>query len=143
LNKDETIVADTIKELGLPIDRWKILKMDVFKNDTFDNSDIQVTDKEYDEFVKRNMQVFSLDYEKSSGEETKNHNVLVNGRNLTIVPEKSVTGSYIIVDANGYLSDDSQNDNYTHIIDCVTEDFIEGFKKLPFNKKLYQSRYSD
>lgn len=143
INKDENI-ADTIIELGLPISRWKIFKMDVFKNDEFDNSAIQVNNEEYDAFIKRNIEEFNSVITNKNISDNKNHSdIYSTSIGLDIVIEKDVNASYIMIDANGFLVDDSINDNYLKIIDCKSENFEDGFNKLSFNRELYFSRYRD
>lgn len=135
LNKEENI-AKIIREIPVPIARWKILKMRVFKNDKFDNSDIQVSDDEYKGFLKRNIKEFvSLEKEENVS------SIYIMPSGMEIVAEWSVQGAYIIIDPEGYLIDNSKNDNHIQVANCITEDFGEGLKKVSFNKELYFSRY--
>ena len=106
--------TDRIKQLG--VDRWKVLKMKVFRNESFDNSDISISTNEFNDFVYRHKGTPNAVYEAS----------LVN--------------SYIMIDSSGSLVDNS-NDSYTKVSDVTTEDFKEGFKRLKLDSKLYFSRY--
>lgn len=134
LNKNENLLSEIKK---LPIDKWKIIKMRVFKNNNFDNSNIKISDQEYIEFV--NINTKNAEY-VSKGQKDSDSDILkIN--NTTIVIEKSTEAGYIIIDANGYLVDNSKNDNYEVLINCATEEFLDGFKKLSLDKNLYFSRY--
>ncbi|MBQ3420187.1 MAG: hypothetical protein IJH34_00650, partial [Romboutsia sp.] len=59
--------------------------------------------------------------------------------NNTVV-EDTLKNSYIMIDSEGCLVDNSE-DNYEKLINVADKDFIEGFKKLSFDKDLYFSRY--
>ena len=59
INKDENL-GELIKKHDLPVDRWKILRMSPFENDRFSNKDITVTDKEYEEYISRNLAAFGI-----------------------------------------------------------------------------------
>lgn len=98
------------------VDRWKILKMKPFKNESFCNLYLNVTDEEFDYFLKRNSQMNN------------------------IVVEKSMINSYIVIDSSGYLLDNS-GDNYKRISDAKSESFKEDFKKFNLDKDLYMARY--
>ncbi|MCL1993730.1 MAG: hypothetical protein FWG66_12380 [Spirochaetes bacterium] len=52
----------------------------------------------------------------------------------------SVQDSYIIIDSNGKLLDNSI-DGHKIVADLTQEDFSTAFKRMPFNKKLYNARY--
>lgn len=138
LNKNENII-EIIKEQNLPIDRYKIIKMRVFKTDNFDNSNISINNKDFDTFVNNNLSVLNIDpnycFKNSSIYNTKNSNL------KQIVIENTVEAGYIIIDANGYLIDNSKNNNHISLIDCTKDKFLDGFNKLSFNKELYYSRY--
>ena len=136
LNKTENIFK-TLKENNIIIDKWKIIKMRVFKNLEFDNSNIQITDEEYKSFVEINT---PNNIEPTN---TNNNSDIYQIENTTIVVEKNVQGGYIIVDANGFLIDNTHEENHTPIINCATEEFIDGFIKMSFDKNLYFSRYKN
>lgn len=105
-----------------------------FKNDEFDNYDLAVSDMEYQEFVNRNTS--TLNAVKSS------EMIYTCNRGTEIVAEDRINGGYIMIDAGGYLVDDTLNTNYTRIIDCRTEDFLTGIERLNLDKELYEARYS-
>ena len=139
LNKNENI-AQTIRDLEIPVSRWKVIKMNLFRNEEFDNSDIQISDEEYREFVKMNVGAYEeLIEEVNTAEFGIAKYKIENG--MEIVIESEVEASYIMVDANGFLVDNSLNDNYTPLINCASEDFLDGFQKLSLDKDLYFSRY--
>lgn len=133
LNKNEDLASDIIG-YDLPVSRWKLLRMCPFKNDEFDNYDLAVSDMEYQEFVNRNTSI--LNAVKSS------EMIYTCDRGTEIVAEDRINGGYIMIDAGGYLVDDTLNTNYTRIIDCRTEDFLTGIERLNLDKELYESRYS-
>jgi len=58
-----------------------------------------------------------------------------------IVAERTLEGSYIMVDSNGYLVDDTKNNSYTKIADLRKDDFREGLSRLTLYEDLYNSRY--
>jgi len=133
LNKSESPAMDILK-YNLPIDRWKLLKMCPFKNEEFSNYHLAVSDKEYYDFVERNTDILNA---------VKSNGILYNTETgMEIVAEDRINGGYIMIDAGGYLVDDTLNSNYTRIIDCKTEDFNKGVSMLNFDTELYKSRYS-
>ena len=103
----------------IKVDRWKILKMKLYTDCGFDNSDLDVSMDEFRYFV-------------------KTHENLIDN---TVV-EDTLKNSYIIIDSEGYLIDNSDDKN-TKTINVCTEDFLTGFSKIGFNKELYFSRYRD
>ena len=100
----------------LDVDRWKVLKMKVFKNKSFDNSDIAISKKMFNDFISKHKDVNNA------------------------VFEESLVNSYIMIDSSGSLVDNS-GDSYVKLIDVTNEEFEEGFKKLNLDKDLYFSRY--
>ena len=62
-------------------------------------------------------------------------------RNGKIVIEKQVSGSYLIIDANGYLLDNHEDNVYRPICNCLEETLSDGLSKLTFDERLYRSRY--
>lgn len=101
---------------SINVDRWKVLKMKPFKTDTFDNSFLAITNEEFNLFLDKNKSMKNM------------------------VVEESMSNSYIIIDAQGYLLDHSE-DNYKRIADAKTNNFYEGFKNFELNDELYNSRY--
>lgn len=133
LNKDENLASDIIG-YDLPVSRWKLLKMCPFKNEEFSNYNLTVTDSEYQEFVRRNTGTLNA---------VKNSDMIYTSDNgMEIVAEDRINGGYIMVDAGGYLVDDTLNTNYTRIIDCKADDFATGIERLNLDKELYAARYS-
>lgn len=114
-NYKEILVEEFNK---LDIDRWKILKMKPFRNDVFDNYSLDITDEEFDLFVKNNS-------------DFKN-----------IIIEKSMVNSYIVIDSAGYLLDNSKDD-YKRVAYAKDPNFKEEFLKFNLNEELYNSRYID
>lgn len=129
LNYTENLI-DVLKPLN--INRWKILKMKVFKNQEFDNSNISITDSEYNYFLESNL----LKINKTN----KNLEKEINNNLKFAVIEDTLKNTYIMIDANGNLVDNS-NDNYKIIINAISENFLDGFEKLNLNKELYFARY--
>lgn len=152
LNMNE-IMSTTIN--NLPISRWKVLRIQPFDDSLFNNKDILISKKEYISFIKNNFSSIEtienlhkyLNQNEDDNQGYANNNTLsfklhlVNGCEAII--EESLRGGYIMIDANGHLVDDTQNDSYTSIIDCKTETFDKGLELLNFNENLYSSRYSE
>lgn len=111
-------ICDTIDSLG--IDRWKILKMQKFVNSRFNNSSLEITDEEYKEYIDK---------------------VLQYATNTDVIIEDTLKSAYIMIDARGYLVDDSKNDNYIKIGNCLRENFKDCLEKLDLNEELYNKRY--
>lgn len=130
-NKDEIFADCLIKAKN--VKRWKLLKISPFENDTFSNKELLITDEEYQNYVEQNLSVLNVAYIQD--------NVLYKSANMEIVAEKDMKGAYLMVDSNGCLVDNTLNDNYTPLINCLDEPLIEGIKKLNFNAELYSSRY--
>ena len=112
-NYKEVLYSDLDK---LNVDRWKILKMKPFKNDKFNNYDLDITEKEFNYFL-------------------ENNNKLDN-----IVVEESMVNSYIVIDSEGYLLDNS-NENYKRVAYAKSENFREEFFNFNLDKELYNNRY--
>ena len=115
LNKNE-MMYDVINHAG--VDRWKVIKMRVFRNKNFSNLSLKISKDEFEAFLQNNR------------------------RGQNIVKESTVRSSYIIVDANGFLIDNSRGYTHKAVTDCRREDFFKGFEKLNFDKDLYFSRYA-
>lgn len=120
INRDDRI-AEYIKEWK--IDRWKILKMQLFDNGQFNNRDIEITNDTYDNYVSKSLEI------------------LGDSSSTRVVLERAIQGSYIMIGANGWLLDDTDTLSYRKIINCLTDNFSEGLRKLKLNKKRYMSRY--
>jgi radical S-adenosyl methionine domain-containing protein 2 len=101
----------------LDINRWKILKMKEFKNDSFNNTALSISNHEFDYFLNNNKGIEN------------------------IVVEESLANSYIIIDAKGYLVDNS-GDDYKDIVDAKSPEFKKKIlTELNLDKELYFSRY--
>jgi radical S-adenosyl methionine domain-containing protein 2 len=96
-------------------DRFKLLKMKVFRKSGFDNSSLAITDAQFDE-VCRHYSEF--------------HPVI----------EKMMASAYIFVDPVGNLIDNSGDDN-NPVGNLCHEDFTGCFHRLIFNDSLYKQRY--
>ncbi len=134
LNKNE-IPALFMKENNLPIDRWKILKMSYFNDGCFENSSLEISLDEYYKFVRENLAVL--------GCSNIDEGIVLYETDMIreVVAEKEINGSYYMIDAGGYLVDDTCNDSYTRIINCLTEPFTDGIEKLTLYDEVYNSRY--
>jgi radical S-adenosyl methionine domain-containing protein 2 len=110
LNDD---ISDFIRQVQP--DRWKVLKMKVFSNADFDNSDLVISDAEFSKVCQRYAP-------------------------LHPICEKTLTSAYIFVDPSGNLIDNSVQGNQL-AGNLLQEDFLECFYRLPFNKELYARRY--
>jgi radical S-adenosyl methionine domain-containing protein 2 len=95
--------------------RWKILKMKRFSNDNFNNTELDITENEFNRFCS----TYS---------------------SLIPIKEASLRNSYIMIDARGKLVDNS-GESYTVVVDLLREDFRAGFSVMHFDKTLYESRY--
>lgn len=137
LNLQE-VMSEELSSSGIHVDRWKIFKMDIFKNECFDNSAISITDQEYEGYIQRNLEALhSVTY--ISG--MCGGQLYISESGMQVVAEKRVTSAYIMIDANGCLVDDSQNTSYVKICNCMEEDFTEGLSRLNFDRELYELRY--
>ena len=124
-------IADFIKEWN--VDRWKLLKMQIFDDGVHCNESIKVSDSEYDSYVSRSL--------KSLGQEFIHEKIQYQAGTTQVIAERLLMGGYIMVGANGFLLDDTKNSSYTKVCDCQTESFAEGLKKLTFFEEVYKSRY--
>lgn len=132
LNKDE-IMRDVIK--NLPVSRWKILKMQPFNNGKFNNLDIIISDHEYHHFVSTN-----LKFSKSNI--NPNSFAIKLNENCSAIIESNLKGGYLMIDANGFLVDDTLNDHYVKVSNCLKENIRIALTRLSFNEELYHSRYA-
>jgi len=97
-------------------DRWKILKMKQFSSGDSDNSDLVITEDEYNKFCSMYASVPHIE-------------------------ESSLKNAYIMVDSNGWLVDNS-SENYQPAANLLQEDFAKGFAALHLDRELYESRYN-
>lgn len=126
-------IAEDIRRWN--VDRWKILKMQVFDNNVHCNANIAPSDDEYDSYVENALFCFGM--------EPDNQCVLYKSvkTKTEIVAERILKGSYIMIDTNGFLLDNTKGSDYIKVCDCRTESFSENLKKLTFYEDLYASRY--
>ena len=135
LNKNE-LPADFFNEKSVVVDRWKLLKMTYFDDGCHDNSFLIVSDEEFNKFVKTNLEALGVsDY---SNEKVLYHT----NDNMEIVAERNINGAYYMIDAGGYLVDDTLNSSYTRVINCLDEPFSKGLEKLTLYADIYESRYA-
>lgn len=130
LNKEDCI-AEQIRSWN--IDRWKLLKMQDFRNQRYSNTDISITDQDFTNYAQRSLAVFGYPYDKTK--------VLYEGKRTQVVVEKSLKGDYILIGAGGYLLDNTKGMHYERICNCLTDDFERGVACLAFNYSLYSERY--
>ena len=132
LNRDE-IVREQI--MDIPVSRWKIFKMMSFANDSFNNSDIVISDEEYMRYISNNL--------GTSPEMLKDENshIFSLSDTCSVVVEKNLDGGYLMIDANGNLVDNTINTNYVPVVNCVTGDVRDGINRLGLDTELYWSRY--
>ena len=133
VNRDDNL-AEMVK--GWKIDRWKIMKMQLFENGCFSNRCIEIDEAGYGGYVGRALTEFGLSYQDADS-------MVYDADGTEIVAEKVLRASYIMIDANGWLVDDSQNDSYTKISDCLEEPFADGYARLPLNQENYLKRYEE
>lgn len=129
LNYQDDIASDLTK---LNVDKWKILKMRVFKNATFDNSDIEITKDEFNTFCQINTQTQPQNSFMSEKIKLNNINVVI---------EKETESAYILIDSNGNLLDNSNTTSYKSLGSCITFKFNQLLPKLNLDQNLYLSRY--
>ena len=97
-------------------DRWKVLKMKEFANARTDNRSLNITDSEFNSFLKKHTEIPNQ------------------------IIESSLVHSYIIIDANGCLIN---NDGLNHTItaNLLDNDYKEKFMQFKLDEELYFSRY--
>ena len=133
INKNDYI-AEYIKEWK--VDRWKILKMQYFEDGTHCNGDIMIDDNEYFEYVENALRGRKVRFMPGSSR-------IYSCDGTEVVVEGNISGSYIMIDANGCLVDDRNTTSYVKIANCLTDDFTEALEKLNLDQDLYSSRYGD
>jgi len=97
-------------------DRWKILKVKQFSSGDSDNSDLVITEDEFNKFCSMYT-------------------------SISHVEEPSLKNAYIMVDSKGWLVNNS-SENYQSVANLLQEDFAKGFDTLHLDRKLYESRYN-
>ena len=103
----------------ISVDRWKILRMKAFRNGSFSNEDLAVSDESFMCFV---------DHHR--------------GISKDVVVENSLARSYIMVDNRGQLLDNI-DENYHVMGNLLNEKFSDVFSRYLFDRETYDSRYSE
>lgn len=127
----EDNLAPQIREWG--VDRWKFLRCMPFSDGEHDNAHMVISDADYTLYMQRLFSQFHADYIPDQYRYRL-------GKTL-IVAERTLAGSYIMVDSNGCLVDDTKNASYTKVADLRKENFREGLSRLTLYEELYRSRY--
>jgi len=115
------------------VDRWKFLCCMPFSDGTHDNAHMVISEAEYASYMQRLLANLHSSYHPGQ--------YRYRTGNTLIVAEPSLAGSYIMVDANGCLVDDTKNSSYTKVGDLRHDDFREALSRLTLYEDLYQSRY--
>ena len=98
-----------------------------------DNAQMVISDEDYTAYMQRLLSQFGAVYMP----ETYRYSI---GK-TQIIAERSLAGSYIMVDSNGCLVDDTLNTSYTKVADLRKEDFRDGLSRLTLYEDLYRLRY--
>ena len=127
-------IPETEEVSGKTMDGWT--GDYTFENGEFSNRCITIHETDYSRYVRRALKEFGLSYREADS-------MVYDAGGMEIVAEKVLRASYIMVDAKGWLVDDSRNDSYTMISDCLTEPFADGYSRLPLNRENYMKRYEE
>ncbi len=103
---------------ALHVDRWKLLRMKLYSDGTFNNEELLADQASFDSFVARHQSV-----------------------SKDIVPENDLTRSYIIIDNRGRLLD-NKGENYKVVGNLLEESFADVFGRYQLDEATYASRYS-
>lgn len=136
-NKDEDM-AGVLLSHSLPIDRWKLLMACSFDDGTHNNAEMLIKDYEFFAFVQRQLGHFGL---KAAAADVARYIGDINGLDIEIIAEKAMKGSYIMIDANGWLIGNSSDNRYDYIADLKSESFADAFERLTLDETLYGARY--
>lgn len=115
------------------VDRWKFLRCMTFSDGVHDNGHMVISDADYAAYIQRLLSQFGADY-------VPEQYCYRLGKTMAVA-ERSLAGSYIMVDSNGCLVDDTMSTSYTKVADLRKENFREGLSRLTFYEDLYRSRY--
>lgn len=137
LNCFETPATELVRT-AMPLDRWKILKMHPFVTAKFDNRFLSISDEDYTQFCIRNLSVIGTKEQPCSILKACYH---AKKSNMAIIPEQDMYGSYLMIDAGGYLIDNTSDTGYLRIGNTAEEPIAELLPKLHFYKKKYMLRY--
>lgn len=127
----EDDLAPQIRAWG--VDRWKFLRCMPFSDGVHDNVHMVISDEDYTAYMQRLLTQFGESY---SPDQYRYH-----VGTTFVVAERSLAGSYIMVDSNGCLVDDTKNTSYTKVADLREECFRDGLSRLTLYEELYRSRY--
>lgn len=136
LNKDETF-----DDFPDHISKWKIIRMKLYENGQFSNRDLLITDREFQAFAERNLQMLTGGKHSLPSESSLCSKMIPVNSEQTVVIEYTTSASYLIVDANGCLLDNHSENVYRPVCNLLEENFAEGLKKLHFEQERYWSRY--
>lgn len=136
INKDEIFY-----DFPDVISKWKIIKVKLYESEQFSNKDILITDDEFRSFAKRNLVMLMNQLSVSLDSDNLQSQIFEIKPQQTVVIEYTTSGSYIIVDANGYLLDNYVENVYQPVSNLLEEDLLDGLRKLHFDKERYWSRY--
>lgn len=115
------------------VDRWKFLRCMPFSDGVHDNADMVISDTDYSAYMHRLLSQFDVMYQP----ELYRYSIGA----TTVVAERTLAGSYIMVDSNGCLVDDTKNSSYTKVADLRKEEFRKGLQRLTLHEDLYRLRY--
>lgn len=136
LNKDETFY-----DFPDFISKWKIIRMKLYESDKFSNRDLLITDREFQIFAERNLQMLTGKTRSLPAEDSLCSKIIRVNPGQMVVIEYTTSASYLIVDANGCLLDNHSENVYRPVCNLLVEDFADGLKKLHFERERYWSRY--
>ncbi len=135
VNQNENM-AEILLKHQLPVNRWKLLKMSPFDDGVHNNADLAISDEAFFRFIQNNLAVYGISIKPQDA-------ALYHTQNkMEIVAERELRSGYIMIDAGGYLVDDTRNSSYIRVINCLEQPFTEGLSGLNFTQELYTARYS-
>ena len=130
LNCKEHIVANA-HPLVKFVDKWKFFRCQPFDNGKHNNSNICISDAEFNQFLKNNnlfLDCADLAYK-------------INRDNTAYIVEKTMRNTYIVVGNNGDLLTLAFGDNYTKIGNLLSDDFCTLMQQYPLDIKGFSARY--
>lgn len=102
----------------------------------FSNLDIQVSDEEFEKFVKRNR-----DRKGKADGVTAEAGMETARREIVVEPD--MKASYVLIDSNGCLLDNAVDEmTPVAVCDCLREDFADGLRRLTLDRERYEARYN-
>ena len=130
LNCNEHIVANA-HPLVKFVDKWKFFRCQPFDNGKHNNSNICVSDAEFNQFLKNNdlfLDCADLAYK-------------INRDNVAYIVEKTMRNTYIVVGNNGDLLTLAFGDDYTKIGNLLSDDFCTLMQQYPLDIEGFSARY--